>query len=616
MNRVSIWHLLWRTIRYAFGLYLLDSFLWMFIMGLPAVPGLIIREFFNILTSGSNQFIFSQVPLVWVALLLAVGVARIVVIFAGRITKTQHRFIVSSLVRRNLLKQLFQSPGAEPFTIDGLAVSPSEALDFFREDVTQVEDNVVGTNEIFGAGIFSLICLIILLSINARFTLLVFLPLVAIAVAIQYAETRIKRYRSFSRQATQQVSGLIGEMFAAIQAIQVAGAESTILNHLSHLNDRRRQCMVQDRVFTAVIGSSLENLVSLGTGLILLVAAQSKLGDGDRLLNVGDFALFVYYLAFVTDFLSFLGGFLALTKQTEVSFERMGTLVKPSRAVPESDTDPAERIIEYAPLYLPNLRGQVTKLPPLVQPNRDTSLQELSAIRLTYRYPESDRGIAGINLTLQRGSLTVITGQVGSGKTTLLQVLLGLLPMQSGEIYWNGSLIKHPDRFFIPPRSAYTPQVPQLFSNTLRENLLLGLHSSEEELTEAIAQAVLERDVAGMPEGLNTSIGSKGMRLSGGQIHRTAAARMLIRQPELLVFDDLSSALDLETEQKLWSRLFEIKRLIPVMRSLTGSPQHIYNPTCLAVSHRPFILRQADHIIVLKDGRVEAEGNLEDINLI
>lgn len=616
MNRVSIWHLLWVMIRYAFGLYLVDSFLWMFIMGLPAVPGLIIREFFNILTaSGSNQFISSRSPLVCVALLLAVGVARIVVIFAGRITKTQHRFMIGSLLRRNLLKQLLQRPGAEPFIVEGLAVSPGEILSFFREDAAQVEDNVVGTNEIFGAGIFTIISLIILLSINARFTLLVFLPLVAIALVIQYAETRIKRYRSASRQATQQVTGLIGEIFTAVQAIQVAGSEITILNHLHRLSDLRRQCMVQDRVFTAVISSSLENLVGLGTGLILLVAAQSRFSSGDRLLNVGDFALFVYYLAFVTDFLSFLGDFLALTKQTEVSFERMGTLVKQSRVV-ESERNPVERIIEYAPLYLPNLQGQVTKLPTIVQPNRDTSFQELKALRLTYRYPGSDRGIAGINLTLQRGTLTVITGQVGSGKTTLLQVLLGLLPMQSGEVYWNGALIEHPDRFFVPPRSAYTPQVPQLFSNTLRENLLLGLQSREEELTEAIAQAVLDRDVAAMPEGLNTFIGSKGMRLSGGQLHRTAAARMLIRQPELLVFDDLSSALDLETEQKLWSCLFEIKRLSPLMRSLTYSPLHVYNPTFLAVSHRPFLLRQADRIIVLRDGSVEAEGKLEDLNLI
>lgn len=481
--------------------------------------------------------------------------------------------------------------------------------------MAQVEDNVVGTNEIFGAGIFSLISLIILLSINAKFTILVFLPLVAIAVAIQYAETRIKRYRFASRQATQQVSGLIGEMFTAIQAIQVAGAEVSILNQLDHLNDRRRQSMVQDRVFTAVISSSLENLVSLGTGLILLVAAQSRYSSGDRALSVGDFALFVYYLAFVTDFLSFLGGFLALTKQTEVAFERMGTLVKQNKEV-ESEKDPAEKIIAYAPLYLANLRGEVTNLPTIAQPNRATYLQNLNAVDLTYPYPGSDRGITDINLTLQRGSLTVITGQVGSGKTTLLQVLLRLLPMQSGEIYWNGSLIKRPDLFFVPPRSAYTPQVPQLFSNTLRENLLLGLQKREEELKEAIATAALDQDVAAMPERLDTFIGAKGMRLSGGQLHRTAAARMLIRQPELLVFDDLSSALDLETEQKLWSCLFEIERLSPLVQSLAHSPLHIYNPTCLAVSHRPFLLRQADRVIVLRNGRVETEGKLEDLNLI
>jgi ATP-binding cassette subfamily B protein/ATP-binding cassette subfamily C protein len=131
-----------------------------------------------------------------------------------------------------------------------------------------------------------------------------------------------------------------------------------------------------------------------------------------------------------------------------------------------------------------------------------------------------------------------------------------------------------------------------------------------------IAQAALDRDVAAMPEGLNTFIGFKGMRLSGGQLHRTAAARMLLRQPERLVFDDLSSALDLETEQKLWSCLFEIKRLSPLMRSPAHPSLHSYNPTCLAVSHRPFLLRQADRIIVLKDSRVEAEGKLENLNLI
>jgi ABC-type multidrug transport system fused ATPase/permease subunit len=614
MGNFSIWHLLWRMIRYAFGLYLIDTFLWMFIAGLPIIPGLIIREFFNTLTSESSiQSIFLKSPLIWIALLLTVGVARIVAIFTGRITKTQHRFVMSSLLRRNLLKQLFQRPGSEPLAGGGKTVSPGEVISFFRDDAAQVEDNVVGTNEIFGAGVFALVSLIILLTVNARVTLFVFLPLVAIVLAIQYTETRIKRYRSASRQATQQVTGLVGEIFTAVQAIQVAGAETTVLNHLHRLSDQRRQRMVQDQVFTSVLHSSLENLVSLGTGLILLVAAQSGFSGSDRTLNVGDFALFVYYLAFVTNFLWFLGDFLALTKQTEVSFERMAALIDGERA---GEQGGKEGIFEYAPLYLPDVRGRMPELPAIAQPTRDTTLEELRVAHLTYRYPGSDRGITNINLTLKRGSLTVITGRVGSGKTTLLRVLLGLLPMQSGEIYWNGTRIDRPDQFFIPPRSAYTPQVLQLFSNTLQENLLLGWQIGEAELREAIAISALDRDLAAMPEGLDTLIGSKGMRLSGGQQQRTAAARMLVRRPELLVFDDLSSALDLETEQKLWSRLFTLKHSSPLIQLTTHPTIRLYTPTYLVISHRPFVLREADQIIVLENGVVEAEGKLDELNIL
>ena len=105
-----------------------------------------------------------------------------------------------------------------------------------------------------------------------------------------------------------------------------------------------------------------------------------------------------------------------------------------------------------------------------------------------------------------------------------------------------------------------------------------------------------------MPNGLNTPIGVKGMRLSGGQLQRAATARMLIRQPDLLVFDDLSSALDVETEQKLWSRLFSI-----------GSSQPDWTPTCLVVSHRPTVLERSDRIILLDRGRVEMMGTFDDL---
>lgn len=246
------------------------------------------------------------------------------------------------------------------------------------------------------------------------------------------------------------------------------------------------------------------------------------------------------------------------------------------------------------------------KLPPIRQPNLQESerLEELRIENLTYYYPNSNQGIENINLTIQRGSFTVISGSVGSGKTTLLRVLLGLLPKAKGDIYWNQQLIQNPDQFFIPPRSAYTPQIPQLFSNTLEANILLGLDKEETDLIQAIKQAVFDRDLAKMPQGLDTWVGTRGVRLSGGQIQRVAAARMFIRQPELLVFDDLSSSLDVQTEHQLWQRLFK-------GYSQKSADTKNWHPTCLIVSYRRSILRRADQIVVLKKGKIIAKGKLE-----
>jgi ATP-binding cassette, subfamily B, bacterial len=200
------------------------------------------------------------------------------------------------------------------------------------------------------------------------------------------------------------------------------------------------------------------------------------------------------------------------------------------------------------------------------------------------------------NLELKRGTLTVITGRVGSGKTTLLRTLLGLLPKDPGEIYWNTNAVTDPATFFTPPRSSYTPQVPQLFSESLRNNIIVGLVDDKANLSAALHKAVMESDVTALENGLETIVEPRGAKLSGGQRQRSAAARMFVQGSELLVFDDLSSALDVDTERTLWQRIFA-----------EG------NPTCLAVSHRRVALQRADNIIVLKDGLVLAEGELDEL---
>ncbi|MFM7408455.1 MAG: ABC transporter transmembrane domain-containing protein [Cuspidothrix sp.] len=399
------WQLIWQMICYKPKLYILDTICWVLITGLPAVPGLIIREFFNSLT---NQQQVGLSPLALITLLLALNLGHIIIIFLGRFTKTYHRFFMRSLLQHNLLDRLFKNPTSQPVVVskDGeKTVSQGEIISYFRDDTQQIEDNIAWISELSGEAIFGIFSLAILLSINVQMTLFVFLPLVAMIGIIQQAETRIKKYRKASRQATEKVTGILGEIFASVQAIKVAGAEKDVLDYFHTLNDQRRQIIIKDSLFNAILNSSFQNMVNLGTGIILILASP-LMRNGVNQLTVGNLALFGYNLSFVTEFFTSLGEFIALSKYTEISFERMADLL--SGASPDTLVAPNQ-------LYLNDLNGSQKDLPKIEQPlkhERD-NLQSLKVSHLTYIYPGTNQGIIDISLEIQRGSLTVITGQIG-----------------------------------------------------------------------------------------------------------------------------------------------------------------------------------------------------------
>ncbi|MFG2166629.1 ATP-binding cassette domain-containing protein [Micromonospora chersina] len=199
--------------------------------------------------------------------------------------------------------------------------------------------------------------------------------------------------------------------------------------------------------------------------------------------------------------------------------------------------------------------------------------------------------VRDVDLTVERGQLVLVVGPVGAGKSSLLRALAGIVH-HTGTLLWNGEPVTEPELFLRPNQVGYVGQLPRVLSGTVADNIALG---HQVDAAGAVSTAQLDHDLAAAGGGLGLLIGHKGTRLSGGQLQRLALARALAPRTELLVADDVSSALDVTTELALWAALRE------------------HGVTVVGSTAKRAALVRADHVVVLVDGTVTAQGPWHDL---
>ena len=221
---------------------------------------------------------------------------------------------------------------------------------------------------------------------------------------------------------------------------------------------------------------------------------------------------------------------------------------------------------------------------------------------ISFTYPNSDRqALSEVNLDIQSGSVVALVGPSGGGKTTLVDVILGIIEPNSGKVLISN--LPPIDAIQISPGAiSYVPQDVSIIDGTVRENIAMGFPvkvATDELVQNAIELAGLREFVATLPNGLDTYVGEKGARISGGQRQRLGIARALFTNPKLLVLDEATSALDGETESRITESILSLKGKV----------------TVLMVAHRLSTVRNADQVVYMSDGSVEAVGTFESVRL-
>ncbi len=409
--------------------------------------------------------------------------------------------------------------------------------------------------------------LIVLLTINWKLALITCAPIPLIFASGILFSKKVRPYFRISQKKMGELNGKLQDNLSGVHEIQSFGREEYETGQVNERNFEHVRAMLQALKISAVFHPSVEFISSMGTVLVVAFGGVLAYQEG---LRVADVVAFLLYLSL------FYGPVTGLANLLESMQQSMAG---------------AERVLDIldAPLEIQDRPGAV----PL-----ENVRGEIDFDHVSFSYGEGEPVLRDVSFHCAPGKMLALVGPTGVGKTTLTQLISRFYEPTAGVIRVDGKDLRDVTIESLRRNIAPVLQDTFLFNGTIAENIGYARPEATLGEIEAAARAAnIHEDILAMPDGYQTRVGERGLRLSGGQKQRVAIARAILRQAPIIILDEATASVDVETEQQ-------------IQRAIAGiSGSH----TIIAIAHRLSTIRNADKILVIEEGRITEEGTHEEL---
>lgn len=400
-----------------------------------------------------------------------------------------------------------------------------------------------------------------MINTNLELTLYTLIPFPILSVSIFILSKMINEKSTVVQQYLSKLTTFNQEFFSGINVVKSYGIEKSIVKNFDVLADDSKEKNIDLFKIQAVFFPLMVLLIGASNLIVIYIGGKQYIAGE---IQIGVIAEFMMYVNILTWPVAIVGWVTSMVQQAEASQQRINEFLE---QVPE---------ITNTNLAHSEIKGDIT----------------FNNVSLVY----DDTNITALNnisFTVENGETVAILGNTGSGKTSIINLVSRLYDTTSGEVLIDNTPIKETNLNDLRNQIGFVPQDPFLFSDTIENNIKFGKEdSTEEEIITAAKNAVIHENITGFKNKYKTILGERGVTLSGGQKQRVSIARAIIKNPQILIFDDCLSAVDTETEERILTNLDKISK----------------NKTTFIISHRVSSAKNADKIIILEDGEIIQQG--------